>query len=211
MKTKIQIALILAFAMLPEIDLRAQEPPAHMRDTNFTFLMFKDSVYLYEMDEIEVRSKLSRKQKRNIHKYNKLERKVKKVYPYSLIVRDRVLELEQELGKIPKKKDQKKKVKQVEEKLFAEFESVIWKMSLSEGKILVKLVDRELNKSSFQVIKEFRGSFQAYFWQSLALLFGNNLAVDYDAEQDVEDRMIENIIQRIECGELKPDPPKNKK
>lgn len=197
--------------LLPALSVQAQEPPSYMRDTTFTFLMFRDSVYLYQMDEIEVRSKLSRKQKRNIHKYNKLERKVKKVYPYSLIVRERVLELERELDKISKRKDQKKKVKEVEEKLFAEFESVIWKMSLSEGKILVKLVDRELNKSSFEVIKEFRGTFQAYFWQSLALLFGNNLAVDYDAEQDLEDRMIENIIQRIECGELQPDPPKNKK
>lgn len=211
MKRKIRNLFLLLVVIMPSFSLFAQEPPAHMRDTNFTFLMFKDSVYLYQMDEVEVRSKLSRKQKRNIHKYNKLERKVKKVYPYSLIVRERVLELERELDKIPKRKDQKKKVKEVEEKLFAEFESVIWKMSLSEGKILVKLVDRELNKSSFQVIKEFRGTFQAYFWQSLALLFGNNLAVDYDAEADLEDRMIENIIQRIECGELKPDPPKVKK
>lgn len=189
---------LLTPRLAAQSDLNAEQH----NDSTLNFAVFRDSVYIYQMDEIIIKAKYSHKHIRNIQQYQKLERKVKKVYPYSLILKQRINALEQELATIEKRKDQKKKIDEAEKKLFDEFEAIVWKMSMSEGRILVKLIDRELGRSSFQLIKEYKGSFKAYFWQSLALIFGNNLDVEYDATNKFEDRQIENIIQRIESGDI---------
>lgn len=80
------------------------------------------------------------------------------------------------------------------------FKQPLMKLSITQGRILVRLIYRETNNSAFAHIKEYKGSVNAYFWQSLALLFGNNLKADY--EPYGKDREIEDIVKRIERGEL---------
>lgn len=193
---------IFAFLLVPRISAQSNPAASQQGDTILNLAVIRDSVYVYQMEEIIIKAKYSHKHIRNVQQYQKLERKVKKVYPYSLILKQRIMQLEQELATVEKRKDQKKKIDEAEKKLFDEFEAIVWKMSMSEGRILVKLIDRELGRSSFQLIKDYKGSFKAYFWQSLALIFGNNLDVQYDATNKFEDRQIENIIQRIEGGEI---------
>ena len=89
-------------------------------------------------------------------------------------------------------------MKGIEKQLFAEFESQVRKMKVSEGRILIKLLDRQTGQSSYAIIKEFKGGFSAFFWQSVAKLFGHDLKAEYDAMG--EDRMIEYIVWEIEMG-----------
>jgi hypothetical protein len=95
-------------------------------------------------------------------------------------------------------RERKKYVKGVEKELFAEFEEELRVMRVSEGRILIKLLDRETGNSSFEIIKEFKGGFPAFFWQSVARLFGHDLKAQYDPV--MEDRLIEYIIMQIDLG-----------
>lgn len=80
------------------------------------------------------------------------------------------------------------------------FEKDLKKLTFNQGTILIKLVDRETGTTSYNLVKELRGSFQAFFWQSLARLFGSTLKSEYDAEGD--DAAIESIVRSIEKGEI---------
>ncbi len=161
----------------------------------------EDSMPIYALEEIAIYKKPSYTKKRHIRKYNRLAKKVKKVYPYSKILEARLAELEKELDQAESEWERKKLIKETEKELFAEFEEVIWKMTISEGRILVKLIDRQTGNSSYEIIREMRGAFQAFFWQSIALLFRNDLKEQYDADQNLEDKMIEEIVMRIERNE----------
>ena len=78
------------------------------------------------------------------------------------------------------------------------FEKEVRKLTVSQGIILVKLIDRETGRTSYQVIKELKGNVTAFFWQGIARIFGNNLKTEYDPEG--EDRVIEDIVLGIEAG-----------
>lgn len=136
-------------------------------------------------------------------RYTRLEKNVRKVYPYALKISDLLLEyssiiddLDQYSGLI---KYQKKRsiFSKIEDDLILKYGYSIKKLRRSQGRILIKLVDRETDRTSFQLIKEFRNIFSAGFWQLTARVFGHNLLLEYDPN-DGEDRIIENIINKIE-------------
>jgi len=81
-----------------------------------------------------------------------------------------------------------------------EMERALKKMTLSQGKLLIKLIDRETDQTSYELVKELRGGFRAFFWQSIARLFGANLKDTYDKEG--EDMMVEELIRLYEAGLL---------
>ena len=141
--------------------------------------------------------------KKSRKRYTRLEKNVRKVYPYALKISDLLLEysplidgLDQYSGLI---KYQKKRsiFSKIEKDLISDYGYSIKKLKRSQGRILIKLVDRETDRTSFQVIKEFRNIFSAGFWQLTARVFGHNLLSEYNPN-DGEDRIIENIINKIE-------------
>ena len=141
--------------------------------------------------------------KKSKKRYTRLEKNVRKVYPYALKISDLLSEyssiiegLDQYSGFI---KYQKKRsiFSKIEDDLISEYGYSIKKLRKSQGRILIKLVDRETDRTSFQIIKEFRNIFSAGFWQLTARVFGHNLLSEYNPD-DGEDRMIENIINKIE-------------
>lgn len=91
-------------------------------------------------------------------------------------------------------------MKQVEQELLVEFEDDLKQLTITQGRILIKLVDRETGSTSYELVKELRGTFSAFFWQTLARLFGSNLKSVYDPYG--EDRLIEEIIFLIDRGQL---------
>ncbi len=95
-------------------------------------------------------------------------------------------------------RERKAYVKQAEKELFKDFEGEIRHMTMSEGRILIKLIDRETSQTSFEIIKEFKGGFNAFFWQTVAKIFGHDLKAEYDAKN--EDQMIEYIVMQIDMG-----------
>ena len=133
-------------------------------------------------------------------RYYRMIRAVKKVYPLAQIARAEMADMEDELRRLPTKKEQHEYVKGVEKRIVKQYTPLIKRMTFYEGKILCKLIDRETEFTAYEVIKEFRGKFVAGFWQGLARIFGNNLKLEY--ERKGEDKMLEQIVLYYEAGLL---------
>jgi len=133
-------------------------------------------------------------------KWSKLVRDVKKVYPYAVLANEKIKEYDAELIKINSDSEKKRMMKIAEDDLKKQFEGDIRNMTYSQGKILIKLIDRETGNTSYEIVKEFRGMLSAFFWQSVARFFGANLKDEYDAAGD--DKLIEEIVLLIQGGDL---------
>jgi len=159
-----------------------------------------DTVYMVEWRQVTVIPPFEFKNDEQRDRYSKLVRYVKKVYPYSQIIKHKFAEMNANLQALSTKKQKKEYIDKVEKELTAEFEGQLKSLTFTQGRILIKLVDRETGKTTYEVVKQLKGSFSAFFWQSIARLFGSNLKAEYDADGD--DKMIEDIIVRIENGVL---------
>jgi hypothetical protein len=138
---------------------------------------------------------------RSVYRRNeRLIYNVKKVYPYALMVRMRLKKVNEDLKTITDEKERKKYLKNVEKDVFAEYEDDMRDMTMTQGRLLIKLVDRETQNTSYSLISDFRGKFTAAFWQGIARIFGTNLKEEYDAYG--EDAQIELIINEIDAGRL---------
>ncbi len=140
------------------------------------------------------------KNERERKRYSRLVRDIKKVYPLAVEARNRFYYIQSELEKIKDPVKQKKFLKEQEQLLREEFEDDIRHLTIRQGRLLIKLIDRETDKTSYELIKELKGSFSAFFWQTVARFFGENLKDQYDPAQ--EDKYIEEIVHRIENGQL---------
>jgi hypothetical protein len=138
--------------------------------------------------------------KSEYRQYERLIYNIKRVYPYALMVRVKLESVNEELKKIEGERDRKNYLKSVEKDVFAEYEDDMRNMTMTQGRILIKLIDRETQNTSFELIKEYRGKFSAAFWQSIARIFGTNLKAEYDPLG--EDAIIESIIMEIDAGRL---------
>lgn len=138
---------------------------------------------------------------KKLQAYYRLRYNVIKVYPYARLTAIKIHELNRSLDRLSSKREKRRYVKEYEKQLKNDFEEQLKKLSVNQGKILVKLIDRETGMSSYELIKEARGSVNAFFWQQLAWVYGNNLKVKYDPSQG-EDRVIESIVQLIETGQI---------
>lgn len=125
-------------------------------------------------------------------KFYRLRYNVLKVLPYARFARARYAQLQRQLTTTKKRKDQKRLVKACEKEIKDMFNREIKNMTITQGQILIKLIDRETGNSSYQLVKELKGGFTAFFYQSVARVFGHNLKNEYDPEQE---RDIENIIR----------------
>lgn len=121
---------------------------------------------------------------------------VRKVYPYAKIAAAKISEIESLLARVNSEAKRKQIIKKEYKELMQTFKQPLMKLTVTQGKILVRLIYRETNNTSFNHIREYKGSVNAYFWQSLALLFGNNLKADYEPEG--RDQEIEQIMRTIE-------------
>ncbi len=133
-------------------------------------------------------------------RYNRMVYNVKKVYPYSQIIKRIFIETEYALRKIDSKRDRRKYIKRKEKQLTAEFEKDVRSMTYSQGRILIRLIDRETGHTGYEIIQHFKGKFTAMFWQAIAKLFSSDLKYEYD--KDGEERWIEEIVAKIENGQL---------
>ena len=136
----------------------------------------------------------------DLRRYRRLVDAVKKVYPIAQIAKARMAEMEEELCRLPTKKAQKAYIKEVYNQIKEEYTPVLKHMTRTQGRVLLKLIDRETEYTAYEVLKEFRGGFVAGFWQGVSRLFGQNLKSEYDL--DGEDRMIEQIVIYYEAGLL---------
>lgn len=136
------------------------------------------------------------KNKREQQKYTRLVRYVKKVYPYAKLASQKLNECEASIQNDPNSR--KKAMRNAERALRKRYGSAMKKLTVTQGKLLLLLIDRETGFTTFELVKELRGGFNASMYQGLAVLFGHNLKMNYDAKG--EHWMIEDIVKRVEKG-----------
>ncbi len=138
--------------------------------------------------------------KADMRRYARLIDAVKKVYPVAKIAREKIASMEGELDQMSTKKEQKAHVKEIYKELVEEYTPVLKRMTQTQGRILVRLIDRETEYTAYEVVREFRGSFAATFWQGIGRMFGQDLKSEYGSSE--EDKIIEQIITYYEAGLL---------
>ena len=140
------------------------------------------------------------KSKRQQREYNRLVRDVKKTLPLAIEIRSIIIETYELLQKMPDEKAKKKHLKELEKGLKKQYTPKMKKLTLRQGKLLIKLVDRECNQNAYELVRLFMGSFKAVFYNSFASLFGASLKKSYDPTGD--DWMIEQVVVRVLNGQL---------
>jgi len=153
-----------------------------------------------EIKEVTVYANPRFERKKDFRKYQRLVYNLKKTYPYAVLVRKRLAEVNEAMKHLDTEKERKEYMKKVEKSVFAEYEGDMRNMTITQGRLLIKLIDRETQNTSYVLIKDYRGKLSAAFWQGIARIFGTNLKSEYDPEG--EDALIESIIQEIDAGRL---------
>lgn len=199
--------IYILFLLLFAAPLSGQDTTSFLTDT------LPDRFYILEnktregetmpeivIDEVSVVGKMTARQRFQWWRYRRLVINVKRVYPYSILVRESLAEVNDTLMHIPDDRDRRKYLKKFEKDIFAEYEDDMRRMTITQGRILIKLIDRETQNSSYKLIQFYRGKVSAVFWQGIARLFGTNLKASYDPEGD--DYLIEKVIYEIEAGRI---------
>jgi hypothetical protein len=161
-----------------------------------------DTIAIYTLPEFLIASERVFSSKKEEKDYGKLKRDVIKVYPYAKTAGILLRAYNDTLEMLGSEAKKKQYMKIVEEGLKEKFGKELTSLSVNQGRILIRLVDRETGDTSYELVKELRGIFSAFFWQSLARIFGNNLKSNYDPSSG-EDKLIEEIITLIEMGVYK--------
>ncbi len=157
-----------------------------------------DTVPILQLYKVVIFPKRKFKSRREWRRYTRLEYNIRVVYPYAKLINYYYYQIENELQYIPENQ-RKAFLKRKEKELRQQFEKDLINLTITQGRLLIKLVDRETNHTTYDLIVEFKGKMSAIFWQSIARLFGDNLKSKYDPKE--EDRMIEEIIAKIENGQ----------
>lgn len=190
---KLALILLLSLALLP---LQAEE--------HLDSLMFRvrdgDTMYLAYLHDVYVFPKMSFKSRAQEKFYWKTVRDVKKTLPYAKMITREMEKADVELAKLETKKDRKRYWRKKEKELFKTYEGDFRHMTASQGQMLMKLMDRESSRTSYELIKQYRGKISADFWQFVAKLFKNDLKEGYDGAD--KDKIVERVIILVEAGQL---------
>ena len=158
-------------------------------------LLEGDTLPLVPLPYVQVKTTRVFKNKRQRRRYQRLERNVRKVYPFAKLANEKLVRYEKTLvGMSPRMR--KKFMRAAEKEIRKEFSHDLKALTFTQGRILLKLIDRETGSVSFELVKDLRGGFTAWVFQGVARLFDFNLKAEYDPEND--DQYIEEIISKIE-------------
>lgn len=165
------------------------------------FIEGEDTVYYDTIEASKIYSKLPKQKGREWRKYYRLVHNFSKAYPYALVARKLVHEADSTIAADKLKGAKRDKyVNKVQEELFDVFEGQMRKLTVSQGALIMKLVDREVGKSSYNIIKGYKSGIAAGFWQGIAKIFGSDLKKPYDPEG--EDALTEELVMMWEAGEF---------
>ena len=160
----------------------------------------KDSMKVLVMNDIYVYPPQTYKNFTEDVKYQKMVRDVKKTLPYAKMIYSTLIETYEYVMTLPTEAEREKHLSRMENDLFQEYKPQLKKMSLSQGKLLIKLIDRECNQSSYDLVKAFLGPFRAGFWNVFAGIFGASLKATWDPTG--QDADTERIVEMVEMGLL---------
>ena len=159
-----------------------------------------DSIQYMEMNNVYVYPQLTFKNKKQAQAYMRLVTNVKKVLPIAKEARQMLIETTEYLETLPNDKAKEEHIKRVEDDIFRTYKPKMKKLTYSQGKLLIKLIDRECNSTGYDMIKAFMGPLRAGFWQVFAWGFGASLKKEYDAKG--VDRLTERVVLMVEAGQI---------
>lgn len=157
-----------------------------------------DTMAVVNLREVFIYPPVRFRSKRDQAKYDKLVRDVKRTLPYAKMVYDTLIETYEYMETLPTDKARQAHLKRMEKELFAQYKPELKKLSFSQGKLLIKLIDRECNQSSYNLLKAYLGGFRAGFWNIFAGMFGASLKAEYDPKG--KDAMTERVVVLVENG-----------
>lgn len=198
MKRSFKYTIIVSLILLGTGTMSAQKK-------NGCFLPYiiegKDTIFVDELPAAKVYPKLPKQKGKQWRKYYRLVHNFSKVYPYAIVAKSLVEEADSTIEARHLKRAKKDKyVSQVQKELFKVFEKPLRSLTVSQGALLMKLIDREVGKSSYYIIKDYKNGMAAGFWQGIAKMFGSDLKKPYDPEG--EDRNVEELVKIWEAGDF---------
>ena len=161
-----------------------------------------DTILSVDLRPVYVYKPLKFKNKRQQQSYSRLVRNVKKTLPIAKEIKGIIIQTALTLDTIPTERERKKYINYMEKHLKETYTPRMKKLTFSQGKLLIKLVDRECNQTSYQLVKSFMGSFKAGFYQTFAALFGASLKKEYDPDNVEDDAITERVIVLVENGQI---------
>ena len=193
---KLMVLGFLSFFMMPHLFSQDTLKPMVVPGK----IMQGDTLPFIDMRTVVVFPQMDFKSWSDLVGYERLVMNVKKVYPYAKLAGVKLTEYKHKLDSLPNERERKKFLKAAEKELEAQFGNEIKDLNFTQGNLLIKLVYRQTGNSTFAIVKELRGSFSAFIYQTLARLFGYDLRTQYDPEGT--DKAIEHIVRMIDDGYL---------
>lgn len=196
-----------AVAVMAQTDERATANAAKLADPKFVPLVKVgkvmeggDSIQYMEMSNVYVYPELVFQNKKQQQSYLRLVKNVKTVLPIAKEVRAILIETAEYLETLPTKEEKDAHIKRVEKSIMAQYKPRMKKLTYSQGKLLIKLVNRECNSSAYEMIKAFFGPIRSGFYQAFAWIYGASLKKEYDPEGT--DKLTERVVLMVEAGQL---------
>ena len=198
---RIQTYIIMIALLLLAIPPQSQAQTAKKVEMMHYIIEGKDTIFIDNIRASKVYSKLPKMKGREWRKYYRLVHNFSKTYPYALVAKKLVHEADSTITADNLKRGKREKyINSVQKELFTVFESQMRNLTVSQGALLMKLIDREVGKSSYNIIKDYKNGFAAGFWQGVAKVFGSNLKKPYDPEG--EDKATEELVKIWEDGDF---------
>nr|WP_298902819.1 DUF4294 domain-containing protein [uncultured Psychroserpens sp.] len=191
--------LLVYIALCFPLCLFAQIEPVEQDSTLVQYIYVEgDSIVkeAIDLNEVLVLNKINFSDRKERVQYLILKRKTLKVYPYAKLAADRLTTLKRRLETLDKKRDKKRYAKKIQKYIEDEFSAELKKLTRTEGQILVKLIHRQTGKTTFQLIKELRSGWRAFWFNSTAKLFDISLKREFNPMEVKEDFFIEDILER---------------
>ncbi|MDN3594621.1 DUF4294 domain-containing protein [Zunongwangia endophytica] len=192
--------LLFLICLISIIEVRAQDDTiqdSEEEDKKYMIIagdsIVRESI---DLDEVLILKRLHFKNNTDRRRYLILRRKTRKVYPYAKLAAERLTALNDRLESIKSKRDRKKYTKIVQNYIEDQFAEELKKMTHTEGQILVKLIHRQTGITTFELIKELKSGWRAFWYNTTASLFEISLKEEYDPINNEEDYIIEDILQR---------------
>ncbi|MBQ3579483.1 MAG: DUF4294 domain-containing protein [Bacteroidales bacterium] len=192
--------IVFLLILLPAVTMRAQEPLDQSPNYQLAVIIGGDTIPRYYLRDLNVVKRVSLSED-EIKKNKRLIRNIKKMLPYAKAARRELDIIDREASGLSKS-ERRKYMKAKEDEIMDRYADELKKCTVTQGKVLLKLLDRETGKSAYTCVGELRGKVRAGFYQSFAWIFGFKLKARYDPEHNKEDNLIERITLYVESGRL---------
>ena len=193
---------ILTSATAAAQDIEVMSVPAGLKGASYMGYRVEkgDTTYYDSINPIWIFPR-GKRGKNDLKSYYRLVYNFNKVYPYALLARDLTKQVDNHIAENSLRRRKKEKyINQMQSQLFEAYEKPLKNMSISQGRLLIKLIDREIGRSSYLIIKDYKSGITAGFWQGVAKIFGNDLKSGYDPQGD--DKMTEYLVEKWKRGEF---------